>query len=74
MKIKLIFDFKFSFLLGQQSYNGKTISEGGFASDWVSAASLLDRETTTDKKGKTLYRFSNLVPNTSLIMIETDDF
>merc|ERR1719298_365921 len=46
----------FSFLLGQQSYAGKTISEGGFAPDRVSAASVLDLESTTDKKGKTLYR------------------
>merc|ERR1711908_156882 len=40
----------FSFLLGQQSYAGKTISEGGFAPDRVSAASVLDLESTTDKK------------------------
>merc|ERR1711907_226722 len=37
----------FSFLLGQQSYAGKTISEGGFAPDRVSAASVLDLESTT---------------------------
>merc|ERR1712048_321832 len=50
----------FSFLLGKQSYAGKTISEGGFAPDRVSAASVLDIESTTDKKGKTFYRFNIL--------------
>merc|ERR1712226_1032799 len=50
----------FSFLLGQQSYSGKTISEGGFAPDRVSAASVLDVESTIDKKGKTFYRYNIL--------------
>merc|ERR1712118_343659 len=50
----------FSFLLGQQSYAGKTISEGGFAPVRVSAASVLDLESTTDKKGKTFYRYNIL--------------
>merc|ERR1712144_29515 len=50
----------FSFLLGQQSYAGKTISEGGFAPDRVSAASVLDVESTTDKKGRSLYRYNIL--------------
>merc|ERR1719335_923681 len=50
----------FSFLLGQQSYSGKTISEGGFAPDRVSAASVLDLETTSDKKGRTFYRYNIL--------------
>merc|ERR1712124_163679 len=50
----------FSFLLGQQSYSGKTISEGGFAPDRVSAASVLDLESTTDKKGRTFYRYNIL--------------
>merc|ERR1711881_639666 len=50
----------FSFLLGKQSYAGKTISEGGFAPDRVSAASVLDIESTTDKKGKTFYRYNIL--------------
>merc|ERR1712050_523923 len=36
----------FSYLLGKQSYSGKTISEGGFAPDRVSAASVLDVEST----------------------------
>merc|ERR1712093_497280 len=49
-----------SFLLGQQSYAGKTISEGGFAPDRVSAASVLDIEGTTDKKGRSLYRYNIL--------------
>merc|ERR1712227_830193 len=40
----------FSFLLGQQSYSGQTISEGGFAPDRVSAASVLDVESSSDKK------------------------
>merc|ERR1719387_1532891 len=51
---------EFSYLLGKQSYSGKTISEGGFAPDRVSAASVLDVESTTDKKGRTLYRFNIL--------------
>merc|ERR1711977_805526 len=50
----------FSFLLGQQAYGGKTVSEGGFAPDRVSAASVLDLESTTDKKGKTVYRYNIL--------------
>merc|ERR1712060_341413 len=50
----------FSFLLGRQSYAGKTISEGGFAPDRVSAASVLDVESSTDKKGKTFYRYNIL--------------
>merc|ERR1719281_787385 len=50
----------FSYLLGQQSYAGKTISEGGFAPDRVSAASVLDLESTSDKKGKTVYRYNIL--------------
>merc|ERR1719482_1217887 len=50
----------FSFLLGQQMYSGQTISEGGFAPDRVSAASVLDLENTTDKKGRTVYRYNIL--------------
>merc|ERR1712070_817386 len=50
----------FSLLLGQQSYAGKTMSEGGFAPDRVSAASVLDLESSTDKKGKTVYRYNIL--------------
>merc|ERR1711972_1084744 len=51
---------KFSYLLGKQSYNGKTISEGGFAPDRVSAASVLDLGSATDKKGRTVYKFNIL--------------
>merc|ERR1712193_351354 len=50
----------FSFLLGQQTYAGKTMSEGGFAPDRVSAASVLELESSTDKKGKTVYRYNIL--------------
>merc|ERR550514_309 len=49
-----------SYLLGQQSYSGKTISEGGFAPDRVSAASVIDLESTTDKKSRSVYRFNIL--------------
>merc|ERR1739848_572037 len=49
-----------TYLIGQQSYSGKTISEGGFAPDRVSAASVLDVESTSDKKGKTIYRYNIL--------------
>merc|ERR1712048_511428 len=50
----------YSFLLGKQSYNGKSISEGGFAPDRVSAASVLDLGSDTDKKGRTRYKFNIL--------------
>jgi hypothetical protein len=50
----------YSFLLGQQSYNGKSISEGGFAPDRVSAASVLDLGSDTDKKGRTVYKYNIL--------------
>lgn len=50
-----------SFLLGKQAYSGETQSEGGFAPNRVSAASLLDVFTTTDKKGKTYYKYELLV-------------
>ncbi|MEW5305748.1 MAG: hypothetical protein WDW36_008267 [Sanguina aurantia] len=45
-----------SYLLGKQSYSGETISEGGFAPNRVSAASLLEAEEETDKKGKKYYK------------------
>jgi hypothetical protein len=54
------FLYTFSYLLGQQSYSGATISEGGFAPDRVAAASLLDVESSQDEKGKTSYRFNIL--------------
>merc|ERR1712061_491130 len=50
----------FSYLLGKQSYSGRTISEGGFAPDRVSAASVLDLESTTDKKGRAVYKYNIL--------------
>lgn len=49
-----------SYLLGQQSYSGATKSEGGFAENRVSAASLLGVEVATDKKGKTYYKYNIL--------------
>jgi len=50
----------FQYLLGQQSYAGKTISEGGFAPDRVSAASVLDVQKSTDKKGRAVYKYNIL--------------
>lgn len=49
-----------SYLLGKQSYAGETQSEGGFAPNRVSAASLLDLSVTTDKKGKKYYKYEIL--------------
>jgi hypothetical protein len=51
---------KYSFLLGKQSYAGETISEGGFAPNRVSAASVLDIEKTQDKKGRSTYNYNIL--------------
>ncbi|GMH42440.1 hypothetical protein BSKO_10359 [Bryopsis sp. KO-2023] len=48
-----------SFYLGQQSYEGQTQSEGGFAADRVSTASLLDIDSTK-KNGKTYYNYNIL--------------
>ncbi len=39
---------------------GETLSEGGFAPNRVSAASLLEYGTQKDKKGKTYYTFEIL--------------
>ncbi len=39
---------------------GETQSEGGFAPNRVSAASILDIGTTTDKKGKEYYTYEIL--------------
>merc|ERR1712048_16477 len=50
----------FSYLLGKQSYAGSTISEGGFAPNRVSAASVLDLVSEKDKKGRTVYKFNIL--------------
>jgi hypothetical protein len=44
------------FLFGRQTFTGETQSEGGFAPNKVSAASLLDLGEATDKKGKKYYR------------------
>eukprot|EP00879_Flechtneria_rotunda_P023381 GHRR01024731.1.p1 GENE.GHRR01024731.1~~GHRR01024731.1.p1 ORF type:complete len:207 (-),score=79.33 GHRR01024731.1:1429-2049(-) len=49
------------YLFGQQSFAGQTISEGGFAPNRVSAASLLDVKEETDKKGKKYYKYELLV-------------
>eukprot|EP00873_Tetraselmis_striata_P041737 jgi/Tetstr1/462001/TSEL_007072.t1 len=48
---------KISYLLGQQSYDGKTDSEGGFKSGRVAAGSILDQDVVTDKKGKSYYYY-----------------
>jgi hypothetical protein len=40
---------------------GESISEGGFAANRVSAASLLDVSEDTDKKGKKYYKYELLV-------------
>lgn len=50
-----------SYLFGKQSFEGQTISEGGFAENRVSAASLLDVREDTDKKGKKYYKYELLV-------------
>lgn len=49
-----------SFLFGKQSFQGETLSEGGFAPGRVSAVSLLDVDEATDKKGKKYYRINVL--------------
>lgn len=51
---------KNSYLLGQQAYDGKTISEGGFAPNRVSAASVLALGQSKDKKGRTVYDYEIL--------------
>jgi hypothetical protein len=51
----LDFISKYSYLLGKQAYAGDTISEGGFAPNRVSAASVLDVSEATDKKGRKVY-------------------
>lgn len=50
-----------SYLLGDQSYAGQTMSEGGFAPNKVSAASLLDVQEQQDKNGKKYYYYELLV-------------
>eukprot|EP00877_Chromochloris_zofingiensis_P003308 jgi/Chrzof1/12979/Cz07g15040.t1_PSBP[v5.2] len=49
------------YLFGKQAFAGETISEGGFAANRVSAASLLDVSESTDKKGKKYYKYDLLV-------------
>jgi hypothetical protein len=51
---------KNSYLLGQQSYAGSTISEGGFAADRVSAASVLDISDEKDKQGRRVFGYNIL--------------
>lgn len=48
---------KYSFLLGQQAFEGDTISEGGFGRGRVAAASVLNVEEAQDKKGKPVYKY-----------------
>jgi len=50
-----------SYLLGQQAFSGQTVSEGGFAPNRVSAASLLGIKEVADKKGKEYYQYELLV-------------
>lgn len=45
------------YLLGKQVFGGSTVSEGGFAANRVSAASLLGVSESTDKKGKKYYEY-----------------
>jgi hypothetical protein len=49
-----------SFLLGEQTFFGKTISEGGFKPGSISSAALLDVQEASDKKGKPYYKFEIL--------------
>jgi photosystem II oxygen-evolving enhancer protein 2 len=48
-----------SFLLGKQSYNGKTQSEGGFLTNAVSTASIMDASAVT-ANGRPYYKLSVL--------------
>eukprot|EP00850_Spirogloea_muscicola_P024380 SM000717S21384 [mRNA] locus=s717:1197:2170:- [translate_table: standard] len=48
-----------SFLLGKQSYNGKTASEGGFEANIVASASVLETSTATID-GRPYYKLSLL--------------
>ena len=50
----------FTNLLGSASFFGETASEGGFAPNQLSRASLLGVDTEKDKKGKTYYKFDIL--------------
>ncbi|CAG9466007.1 unnamed protein product [Pedinophyceae sp. YPF-701] len=44
-------------ILGQQSWVGDTVSEGGFARGATASASILDVSDEKDKKGRTVYRY-----------------
>jgi len=48
-----------SFLLGKQSYSGKTQSEGGFLTNAVATASVLDATSVT-ANGRPYYKLSVL--------------
>lgn len=48
------------YLLGKQAFSGETRSEGGFAPNRVSAASVLGIGSTTDKKGKEYFTYDIL--------------
>jgi len=50
---------KIGYLLGAQSYQGETRSEGGFAANRVSTAAVLDVFTKSNK-GKTYYYYEVL--------------
>lgn len=47
--------------LGEQTFTGETLSEGGFDDNKVSSASLLDVATNQDRSGKTYYKYNLLV-------------
>ncbi len=50
-----------AYLFGEQSaFTGTSRSEGGFAPNKVSAASVLDVQEATDKSGKKYYKFEVL--------------
>lgn len=46
-----------SYLLGTQSFDGATESEGGFASGKVVAGSILEQDTLTSNNGKSFYYY-----------------
>ena len=48
-------------LFGLQSWEGSTISEGGFAPGSTSAASILDISQVKDAKGRAVYKYHVLV-------------
>jgi len=48
------------YMLGEQTFSGSTISEGGFKPGKISTAALLDVEEATDKKGKPYYKYEIL--------------